>query len=69
MCDRKFLMLKFYNEKVKPVYCGEADLRHMVQRYEMKLQDANYAKKEEQRYLELLQNTQNDNSLKMMKAE
>ena len=30
VCDRKFHMLKFYNEKVKPVYCGEADLRHMV---------------------------------------
>ena len=40
-------MLKFYNEKIKPVYCGEVDLRHMVQKYEMKLQSAKYAIKEE----------------------
>ena len=37
VCDRKFSMLKFYNEKIKPVYCGEVDLRHLVQKYEMKL--------------------------------
>ena len=46
VCDRKFLMLEYYNKKIKPVYCGEADLRHLVQKYEMKLQDANCAIKE-----------------------
>ena len=69
VCDRKFLMLNFYNKKIKPVYCGEADLRMTVQKYEMKLQDANFSIKEEQRYHELLQNTMNDNRLKMMRTD
>ena len=40
-------MLDFYNKQVKPVYCGEADLRHLVQKYDMKLQDATHSIKEE----------------------
>ena len=46
VCDRKFLMLTYYNEKIKPVYCGEANLRHLVQKYEMKVKEANQAIKE-----------------------
>ena len=69
ICDRKFLMLEYYNEKIKPVYCGEADLRHLVQKYEMKLQDANYAIKEQVKLEEILLSTRNDNRLKQMRVD
>ena len=62
-------MLEYYNEKIKPVYCGEANLRHLVQKYEMKVQDANYAIKEQVKLEEILASTRNDNRLKQMRVD
>ena len=69
VCDRKFLMLEYYNEKIKPVYCGEANLRHLVQKYEMKVKEANQAIKEQVKFEDILASTRNDNRLKQMRVD
>ena len=68
-CDRKFIMLDYYTNKIMPEYCNEVKLRGMVQNYDQKLQWAKQEMKEENRVFGLLQNAQNDNSLKLMKAK
>lgn len=68
VCDRKFLMQEFYNNKVQPLSKRNEDLRHAVQSYEMRLKAANYAITEESRLHDQLLEQRNDNNLKLAKA-
>ena len=49
ICDRKFLMLKQYKKKIKPMENRDDEMRHIVQAYEMKLNKAQFEIVNEQR--------------------
>ena len=57
VCDRKFLMLEYYNNRIRPLSKRDEDLRHAVQSYEMRLKSANFAISEESRLHELILET------------
>ena len=49
VCDRKFLMLEYYNNRIRPLSKRDEDLRHAVQSYEMRLKSAHFSISEESR--------------------